>query len=191
MTHGRNSAHFVSSTFLTIFGYDVSNAKSCQAEKIREMCLFRRIKYDVIMYILCTFENIMSWCGERGEIVFEPMAGTSKKSVRAQPMYTWWHGLVMSFTGELAQGHGKVISRSQQGQISSKRLKIPLFLFLISFSSKLWKSELQWPNLLLTSATEFVWQELKTDFLYFDTGHECDRSMLYRFGICVLGNSGY
>ena len=32
--------------------------------------------------------------------------------------------------GELPRGHGKVISRSQQGQISSKRLKIPLFLSL-------------------------------------------------------------
>ena len=31
--------------------------------------------------------------------------------------------------GGLPQGHGQVISRSQQGQISSKRLKIPLFLF--------------------------------------------------------------
>ena len=30
----------------------------------------------------------------------------------------------MSFTGELPQGHGKVILRSQQGQISSKRLEI-------------------------------------------------------------------
>ena len=81
------------------------------------------------MYILCTFANIMNWCEERGDIVFEPMASTSNKSLRAQPMYTWWHVLVISFTGELPQGHGKVISRSQQGQISSKRLKIPFFLF--------------------------------------------------------------
>ena len=65
------------------------------------------------------------------------MASTSNKSVRAQPMYTWWHVLVISFTGELPQGHGKVISRSQQGQISSKRLKIPFFLFFakIMFTS--------------------------------------------------------
>ena len=63
------------------------------------------------------------------KLIFKPMASTSNKSVRAQPMYTWWHVLVISFTGELPQGHGKVISRSQQGQISSKRLKILLFLF--------------------------------------------------------------
>ena len=80
------------------------------------------------MYILCTFPNIMNWCEERGDIVFEPMASTSNKSVRAQPMYTWWHVLVISFTGELPQGHGKVISRSQQGQISSKRVKIACFV---------------------------------------------------------------
>ena len=40
VTHGRNSAHFVFSTFLTIFGYGESNAKSCQAKKIREIRLF-------------------------------------------------------------------------------------------------------------------------------------------------------
>ena len=129
MTHGRNSAHFVFTTFSTIFGYGESNAKSCQAKKIRKIRLFWRIKYDVIMYILCTFANIMNWCEERGDIVFEPMVSTFNKSVRAQPMYTWWHVLVISFTGELLQGHGKVISRSQQGQISSKRLKIPFLLF--------------------------------------------------------------
>ena len=60
VTHGRNSAHFVFSKFLNIFWYGESNAKSCQAKKIREIRLFLRIKYDVIMYILCTFANIMT-----------------------------------------------------------------------------------------------------------------------------------
>ena len=40
-----------------------------------------------------------------------------------------WAGDELRGGGELPQGHGKVISRSQQSQISSKRLKIPLFLF--------------------------------------------------------------
>ena len=55
------------------------------------------------------------------------MPNTSNKSVGTQPKYTWWHGLRLGFIWELPQGHGKVISRSQQSQISSKRSKIAYF----------------------------------------------------------------
>ena len=49
------------------------------------------------------------------------MASTSNKSVGTQSKYTWWHGLGLGFIWELPQDYGKVISISQQGQISSKR----------------------------------------------------------------------
>ena len=43
---------------------------------------------------------------------------TSNKSVGTQPKYTWWHGLGLGFILDLSKGHGKVISRAHQGQIS-------------------------------------------------------------------------
>ena len=43
---------------------------------------------------------------------------------KAKPKYTWWNRLGLYFTGFLPQGHGKVISRLQQGQISLKWVKI-------------------------------------------------------------------
>ena len=53
--------------------------------------------------------------------------GFCPKNIWTHPKYTWWHGLGLAFIWELPQGHGKVISRSQQGQISSKWLKIAYF----------------------------------------------------------------
>ena len=76
--------------------------------------------YKNVSYTHCHWKGV--------ELIFESMASTFIKSVRTQPMWTWWHGLVMSFTGELPQGHGKVISRSQQGQMSSKQLKIAFYV---------------------------------------------------------------
>ena len=47
------------------------------------------------------------------------MASTSIESVESQPkyIYTWWYGLRFGFPGVLLQDHGKVISKSHQGQI--------------------------------------------------------------------------
>ena len=56
------------------------------------------------------------------------MASTSNKSAGNQPKYTWWHGLGLVFMVELPQRHMKVISRSQQGQMSAKPLKIAYFV---------------------------------------------------------------
>ena len=56
--------------------------------------------------------------------MFGPMASTSNTFDDSQPKYTWWHGL--GFAAVLAQGHDKVISRSQEGQISSKEVKITI-----------------------------------------------------------------
>ena len=53
-----------------------------------------------------------------------PVGPTSDISIWPETKYTWWHGLGLGFIGELLQGHGKVILRSQQGQISWKWLKI-------------------------------------------------------------------
>ena len=53
-------------------------------------------------------------------VMFGPMASTSNTFDESQPKYTWWHGLGLGFTWVLPQGHDKVISRSQEGQISSK-----------------------------------------------------------------------
>ena len=55
------------------------------------------------------------------------MASTYNKSSGTQPKYTSWHGLGSGFMVELPQGHAKVSSRSRQGQISSKRLKIAYY----------------------------------------------------------------
>ena len=39
---------------------------------------------------------------------------------------------------------------------------------------------------------QFAWQDLRTDFFEYHTGHGHDRSMpLDMFGTCVFGNSGY
>ena len=57
------------------------------------------------------------------------MSSTSNILAGNQPKYTWWHGLGLGFMVELHQGHNKVISRSQEGDISSTPLKIVFFLF--------------------------------------------------------------
>ena len=58
-------------------------------------------------------------------VMFGPMATTSNTLYEYQPKYTCrWHGLGLGFKGVLPQGHDKVISRSQQGQISLKLMKI-------------------------------------------------------------------
>ena len=53
------------------------------------------------------------------------------KRLGLQGLYKGWRvfypPLPPDFTGLLPQAHGKVISRSQQGQISSKRVKIVCF----------------------------------------------------------------
>ena len=74
------------------------------------------------------------------------MASTSNKSVRAQPMSIWWLGLVMSFTGELPQGHSKVISMSQQGLISSKRFRVVFFLKLCSLEMSMMARSIPGPK---------------------------------------------
>ena len=56
--------------------------------------------------------------------MFGPMATTSNTLDESQPKFTWWHGLGLGFKVVLPQGHDKVISRSQQGQISLKFVKI-------------------------------------------------------------------
>ena len=71
------------------------------------------------------------------------MPNPSNKSVGAKPKYTWWHGLRLGFIWELPQDHGKVMSRSQQGQISSKQSKVAFFvvflqLCLLEMSMKAW-----------------------------------------------------
>ena len=40
-----------------------------------------------------------------------------------QPKYTLCHELGLGLTGVLPQGHNKVISRSQEGQLSLKQVK--------------------------------------------------------------------
>ena len=63
------------------------------------------------MYILCTFANIMNWCEEMGDIVFEPMASTSNKSFVPNPCthggMCWWSASRGSYP--------KVMVRSSQG----------------------------------------------------------------------------
>ena len=55
--------------------------------------------------------------------MFGLMVGTLIKSDEAQSKYAWWPGLGLSFIELLPQGHGKVISRSHQGQINTKGWK--------------------------------------------------------------------
>ena len=57
-------------------------------------------------------------------VMLGPMATTSNTLDESQTKYTWWHGLGLGFKGVLPQGHDKVISRSQQGQISLKFVKM-------------------------------------------------------------------
>ena len=52
--------------------------------------------------------------------MFGPMVSTSNKYDESQPKCTWLHGLGLGLTGVLPQCHNKVITRSQEGQISLK-----------------------------------------------------------------------
>ena len=68
--------------------------------------------------------------------IFKPIASDPIKTDEAKTLYTWWHWLELGFMGMLPLGHhGKVISRSQQGQISSNWVKIAYFcsFFVVYF----------------------------------------------------------
>ena len=65
------------------------------------------------------------WNGANNKMmaVLRPMVNTSISCEEIQPKYTWGHGFRMYFWGVLPQGHGKVISRSQQVKSTQKRGK--------------------------------------------------------------------